>query len=182
MNFYSHQVYSVLFLFRYILLQAAILTNTIIIFLYKENIIIKENLWIQKRQYILKFTLDVFFCPEFIFFEKHGYILFMQVYFVLFILLLKVRFSLNDTLDFSGQRCDEMKKKATTQWCFFPPRKKIIVLVVRAIFSFFNIFLENIIKLFVLNQIMMTEYKAKLFITCFMTRWGPYIKKNSKVI
>ena len=68
MNFYSHQVYSVLFLFRYILLQAAILTNTIIIFLYKENIIIKENLWIQKRQYILKFTLDVFFCPEFIFF------------------------------------------------------------------------------------------------------------------
>ena len=122
MGFYSHQVFSVLFLFRYILLQAGMLTNTIIIFLYKENII-KENLWIQKLQYILKFTLDVFFCPEFIFFWNAWlHFVYFVFYFVLFILLLKVRFSLNDTLDFSGQRCDEMKKKAATQWCFFPPR------------------------------------------------------------
>ena len=128
----------------------------------KQTLLGKGNLWIQKRQYILKFTLHVFSCPEFIFLSiKATFCLKSKLF------LFKVRFSIYNTLDFNERKWNEEEKQYSG--AFSPPRKKNIVLIVRASFPFFNTYLKNKIKLFVLNQIMMTEYRAEFFITCFVT-------------
>ena len=99
----------------FVLTRAATVTNTILIFRNKEQL--NRN----GSQYILKFSLDVCFCPEFIFFGKSW------IHFCLkrkSIFLLKVRFSTNNVLDFSRQKCDEMKKKQ--QLRFLPLKRKTL--------------------------------------------------------
>ena len=78
-----------------------------------------------------------------------------------FILLLKVRCSVNNTLDFSRQRCNKMKKKKKKKQCsgaFFHPKN--IAKVVRGSFPFFNTYLKNTF----IMKIMIENVKQRFFL------------------
>ena len=155
-----------------ILLRDATVTNTILIFLSKGNLNKKGNVWIQKRQYILKHTLDVFFHLESIFLQSHGYILFeMQC--------------CCSKLDFQVIMRWILVDKNAMKW-----RKKIVALffhlffrlIIRGNFPFFNSFFKYEIKLFVLNQsmnIFLTESKAHGFSLHFSWRNSLWYRNQS---
>ena len=146
-----------------ILLQGAAVTSTTLIFANKENI----NRDKKYVQYVPKFTFSSVLSS---FFRK------LMVIFCLkhkFILLPKVRCSVNNTLDFSQQRCNEMKKKQNNKKnnavVLFSTQKNI-AMVVRGSFPFFNTYLKNTF----IMKIMIENIKQRFF---YFHSVDPMIKK-----
>ena len=95
----------------------------------KQTLLGKGNLWIQKRQYILKFTLHVFSCPEFIFLSITATFCLKSK-----LLLFKVRFSIYNTLDFNERKWNE--EKNNTVVVFLQPERKTSSWLLELVFPF----------------------------------------------
>ena len=113
----------------FISLRAAKDTNTLLIFFNKENNRNSVNIWCQ---YILKFTLNILFCPESIFcFTFFSFIqfIFLEKSWLHFVyLLFKIRFTTDYTLDYSRQRYNNPFFQPTIMFKMFLMVEQIFLL------------------------------------------------------